>query len=215
MLGRALTLAARSRLIENRPLLALPTVNNTRPGFVYQKTMEAILANLEEPVRSVALFGFITGWRKSEILGLTWAQVDTDTGVIRLEPGTTKNREGRVYPYRDHPRLRRLVERLELEKRGAFLFHRKGKRVKDFRGAWKTACRKASSGHTLFHDLRRTAVRNLENANVQRKVQMQLVGMRTEAIHRRYAITNQNDLSRGVRLYARGHHEREDPANTE
>jgi hypothetical protein len=45
-----------------------------------------------------ARFCYHTGWRtKSEVFPLTWAQVDWNGGFIRLEPGTTKNREGRAF----------------------------------------------------------------------------------------------------------------------
>src|SRR5437899_4535145 len=42
---------------------------------------------------------YITGWRsRSEVFPLTWAQVDWADGFVRLEPGMTKNREGRAFP---------------------------------------------------------------------------------------------------------------------
>ena len=50
---------------------------------------------------SLAALGFcgatyITGWRvKSEILTRQWAHVDFHSGWLRLEPGETKNAEGR------------------------------------------------------------------------------------------------------------------------
>ena len=39
---------------------------------------------------------FTYGWRmQSEVLPLMLTQVDMEKGTIRLEPGTTKNKEGR------------------------------------------------------------------------------------------------------------------------
>lgn len=42
----------------------------------------------------------------------------------------------------------------------------------------------------LVHDFRRTAVRNLERAGVPRSAAMKLTGHKTEAVYRRYAITD-------------------------
>jgi integrase len=47
-------------------------------------------------------FGYITGWRiPSEVLRLQWRHVDFEARVIRLDPHTTKNDEGRTFPFTD------------------------------------------------------------------------------------------------------------------
>jgi integrase len=47
----------------------------------------------------LAEFAYLTGWRLGEIVTLRWSQVDLRVGVVRLEPGSTKNDEGRVFPF--------------------------------------------------------------------------------------------------------------------
>ena len=74
-----------------------------------------------------------------------------------------------------------------------WVFHPQGKPIKDFRGA-QTACEAAGVPGRLFHDLRRTAVRNLERAGVPRSVAMLMTGHKTEAVYRRYAIVSEADL---------------------
>lgn len=54
---------------------------------------------------------FYTGWRtRSEILPLTWAQVDRQAGVLRLEVGTTKSKKGRTFKYGSVVELRDAIE---------------------------------------------------------------------------------------------------------
>jgi integrase len=72
--------------------------NNVRTGFFDVEQFEAVRKNLSDDLRPMVTFDYITGWRiPSEVLKLRWAQVDFTAGTVRLEPGTTKNDEGRVY----------------------------------------------------------------------------------------------------------------------
>ena len=146
-------------------------------------------------------FAYLTGWRlSSEILPLEWRQVDWTGRVVRLDPGTTKNAEGRTFPFT--AALEKLLkdqktEHDRLKKKGrivALVFHRNGKKIRDLRGAWKTACKAAGVPGRILHDFRRTAVRNLERDGVSRSAAMAMVGHKTEAIYRRYAIVDAGAL---------------------
>ena len=142
------------------------------------------------------------------MLTLQWRQIDLPVGTIRLDPGTTKNRDGRLFAFGNHlPELRQLLEAQRkattaVEKANdvicPWVFHRNGKRVRSFRGAWTAACETAGCPTMIPHDFRRTAVRNLERAGVSRSVAMQLTGHKTEAVYRRYAIVSESDLGAGL-----------------
>ena len=60
-------------------------------------------------LKGITRFASITGWRKQEILGLQWSNVDTAGKVIRLDPESTKNDEGREVPYGVLPELEDLL----------------------------------------------------------------------------------------------------------
>jgi hypothetical protein len=75
-----------------------------------------------------------------------------------------------------------------------WVFHRRGKPIKNFYKAWRSACKAAGVPGRILHDFRRTAVRNLERAGVPRSDAMAIVGHQTESIYRRYAISDEASL---------------------
>jgi len=83
-----------------------------------------------------------------------------------------------------------------------WVFHREGTVMKSFWKAWKTACKAAGAPGRIPHDFRRTAVRNLERAGVLSSVAMKMVGHKTEAIYRRYAIVSDADLQDAAKKLA-------------
>jgi integrase len=186
-----------------------PTVHieNTRTTFFSPDDFAALVRHLLPAPAAVATFMYWTGWRRNETLTREWRHVDFDRGTISLEPGETKNGQGRTFPFDVLPELVGLLERQRaytdaVQRRTGevvrWVFHREGKRVASIRQAWRTACTKAGLVGHIPHDFRRSAVRRLEQAGVPRSVAMKLVGHSSEAIYTRYAITNETDLREGL-----------------
>ena len=90
-------------------------------------------------------FAYCTGWRtRSEILPLQWKQIDWTASTMRLEPHTTKNDEGRTFPFAVLPELAEVLTR-QWEHTKALqrttgrliphVFHRAGRPILDYRGS--------------------------------------------------------------------------------
>ncbi|MEO7136681.1 MAG: site-specific integrase [Gemmatimonadales bacterium] len=207
-LKRGFSLAIRSGRLVHRPAFPILRIANARIGFFEEGDFRALCGHLPDYLVPMVTFAYLTGWRvASEVQRLTWDRVDFTAQTVRLEQRTTKNGEARVFPFGTFPALAALLK--EQRARTSLLvsatgepirwvFHRHGAQIKDFRAAWKTACASAGLASRIPHDLRRTAVRNLERAGVSRSVAMQLTGHKTEAVYRRYAIVAEADLREGV-----------------
>jgi integrase len=182
-------------------------VNNTRKGFFEYDAFERVVAELSTHLRPLAIVGYWLGWRKGELLGLERRQVDLSLGTVRLDPGTTKNKEGRL--------VYLPVEALEAlkawdEKTAAFereknvivrhAFHNDGKPLRSIDAAWKSACKRAGVPGMLFHDLRRTAARNYVRSGVTERVAMKVLGHKTRSMFDRYNITSEDDLQQAAAL---------------
>lgn len=193
---RAFNLAARCTppKVSTVPYIPMLKECNIRKGFIEHDEYLAIKKALPDYLRPVLTFGYFTAWRKSEILNLKWNQVNLRDGIVRLEPGETKNSEGRTL-YME-PELWDMLKQLHKSRRmdSLFVFNRDGEKMSDFRKAWDSACTTAEKPGLLFHDLRRSAIRNMVRAGVPERVTMTISGHKTRSVFDRYNIVSQDDL---------------------
>jgi len=211
-LKRMFTLARRAGILAASPFIPMLAENNVRKGFFEREQFDAVCAHLAAPVQAVVTFAYLTGWRgPSEVLTLQWRQVDLVAGVLRLEPGTTKNNDARVFPFDVFPELRELLHRQRaitdaVEKANGkavpWVFHRDGRPIRTYQTAWKSACEAAGCPGLVPHDFRRTAVRNMSRAGLPDTVSMKLTGHKTRSVFDRYNVTAESDLRNGVALLA-------------
>jgi integrase len=177
-----------TRLPESRP----------RQGFVEQKQYDALAKNCTELyMRAMLALAYSFGFRKAELLSLKVSDVDLLSGTVRLR--TSKNGEPRqVNLTRDTKQL--LASCCAGKEPGDAVFTRteqSGKRVAvaDFRGTWDAVTKAAGCEGLLFHDLRRSAVRNMVRAGIPEVVCMRISGHKTRAVFDRYNIVSERDLA--------------------
>jgi integrase len=203
LLKRAYNLAYRAERIVKKPYIPLLQERNVRQGFFEAREFDAVLAHLPPPLRPPMTFAYYTGWRMaSEILKLTWNQVDLEAGTVRLEAHTTKNDDARpIYL----PQLlvdvleQQWQEHIERYPECQYVFHRNGKPIINYRPAWLRACQEAGIQGKIPHDFRRTAVRNLVRAGVPERVAMAITGHKTRSVFERYNIVSDGDLREAAR----------------
>ena len=224
MLGRVLRFATQQ---DPPKLLRLPMIRllkeaSPRAGFFEAGQFAAVRRHLRPALQVAVTLAYTLGWRmQSEVRALERRHVDLEAGTLSLDPGQTKTDEPRTVYLT--PELARLLgEQLErvrgVERRTGqvipFLFphlHRRGRlvgrRMRDFRKAWVSACTKALCPGMLRHDFRRTAVRNMVNDGTPEKVAMQITGHQTRSVFDRYHIVAPEDLkAAAARMAARDSH---------
>ena len=201
-LKRMLNLGARQTppIVDRVPHIPMLKENNARKGFFEHDEFLRLREALPEYLKNFVTFAYKTGWRLSEISNLTWPRVDRQQGVVRLEAGETKNDEGRTV-YLDDELKDIINHQWEIRKNKrvilsyVFLNRDNDDKIKRFDKAWKTACKKVKiGGGRIFHDLRRTAIRNMVRSGISEGVAMMISGHKTRTVFERYNITNDADL---------------------
>jgi len=186
-------------LVNRVPHIPSLKERNARKGFFEHWEFVALRNVLPDYLKGAVTFAYKFGWRIEEITGLTWNQVDRRQGIVRLEVGDTKNDEARTI-YLDQEVKGVFDEQWEKRKLAkkllpyVFLNRNGDDRLKRFYKTWRKSCLEAGIGVKLFHDFRRTAVRNMVRSGIPERVAMVISGHKTRCVFDRYNIVNDQDL---------------------
>lgn len=206
--------------VDRIPYISMLQENNVRKGYFKDEIFKPFHDSLPGYLQPAVRVLYITGWRRNEVFKLTWDHVDLRQGVIRLEPGETKNKEAREFWFDESSELRPIF-RKQWSNRAVgckYVFHRHGEPIHDFRSVWNNACRKLGLGYgykatrkyvkkwesklkpgPILHDFRRTAIRHMMNAGVSESVAMSISGHKTNSVFKRYNITSPEDQKNAMK----------------
>jgi integrase len=176
ILRRAYNLGA----LEDPPLVyRVPRIpklkeDNVREGFIEHDQYRTILSLLPPPLQPVFVVAYHLGMRKGELLKVRRDWIDLEAGLMFVNGRVTKNGKPKTAPIYGEMRawLDMALTSCKLNSpNGKHLFvWEDGKPIRDFRGSWDKACQTAGASGLLFHDLRRTAVRNLIRAGISKRL---------------------------------------------
>lgn len=211
-LRRAFRLAIKKGLLATMPVIETPKVRNARDGFFTEGDFAALQLELKKPLlRRYITLKRLTGWRDNELKPLLWAYVDREAQEIRVPAKDDKGDMALRFRYGFVPDAAAAIDALWEARNGPYVFQRAGKPLKDYRGAWKAACKRAGLMRTVRdaatgeleevypwpHDFRRTAAREYRQFMSEQEI-MDLCGWKTDSTFRRYNIVRPEDVDAGL-----------------
>jgi integrase len=196
IIRRALNLGVEHGIIPMSPFIEqFDESDNVRQGFIEYDTYLRIMRNLPTHQHMLWCFAYHLGIRKGELLKLRWEWLlpywNEEKPIIKVPGELCKNKKPHTIPiYGD---MVHFVEMAiaERDPNCPWLFQYRGRRLKNVRQGFDGAREAAKLPKLLFHDTRRTAIRNMEQAGIPRAEAMQISGHRTEAVYKRYDIASE------------------------
>ena len=203
LLRRMLKIAHEDRKLHVMPKIRLLKPGRPRKGFLDRGGFEELLGHIHDKLKPLFVFLYYCGVRLGEAKQIEWSQVELAGKIIRLEGDQTKNSQPREIPLPDG-----LVSMLETLPEDGPVFD-----TTNYRKAWHKACVAVGRGTLekvegkpdqrynglLIHDLRRSAIRNMMDADVGEKVAMEISGHKTRSVFDRYNIVSREDKTKAMR----------------
>jgi len=189
-----LNLAEQWKWLARAPKLVDFQEPKKRIRWISQEEAAALIASVSQDwLRDVVAFALATGARMSEILGLTWGQVNAAKRMAWLEADETKSARARAIPLSDDAMA---VIRRRIGTHDILVFTRGGRSVQEIdRRMFQRACEKAGIENFRFHDLRHTWASWHVQAGTPLMVLKELGGWETIEMVQKYAHLGQSHLA--------------------
>jgi len=180
--------------------IKLAKEENTRIRFLTQDEETKLLNTCGENLRAIVICALNTGFRRAELLSLTWQDVDFERGLVTVQAAYAKNRERRSIPIN-----RQLCAVLQsLKPRGAnsgkVFLNSLGEPYKLVSTVFKDAVGRAKIENFHFHDLRHTFASRLVMAGVDLRTIQALMGHKSINMTLRYAHLAPEHLKKAVEV---------------
>lgn len=139
-------------------------VRNTTVRYLTEDEEKHLFKVLPEYLKPIVITALNTGLRKSNILELTWEQINLEFGLIEVLEN--KGNKHIYIPVNDT--MRELLEKLAENGATGYVFvnPETGENYKDIKKSWNTALAEAGIENFRFHDLRHTVGTRLASKNV-------------------------------------------------
>lgn len=160
--------------------------DNSRTRYLTEEEEERLLAQCKPHIYRVVLSAIHTGLRKSELLSLSWNNVNFDHRLVTVEAAYAKNSEARSVPMSS--RLTETLLPIKMTDPNAPVFlNGEGKPYRDISTAFNSAVKRARIQDFTFHDLRHTFASRLVMRGVDLTTVKELMGHKDINMTLRYA----------------------------
>jgi integrase len=167
--------------------------NNVRMRILTLDEFQSLYENCPAYLKPVVEMAFFMGMRRSEIIKLTWGEVDLKAGFVRSKEPRTKTKVARAVPI--HPRVKAALDGLPRGIHTDPVFLLDEKPFDEFRRSFKSACRAAGIAGFNFHDLRHCSLNNLRLSGNDYFRIMAVSGHKTMSCFKRYNLVTEEELS--------------------
>ena len=158
-------------------------------GYLSHEEFEKLYQSCPEDLKGLVLIAYYLPMRQTEILNLTWKEIDLKRGFIRLGGDRTKNKVGRNIPL--HPRIIEYLQNCPRPIHGGYVF---GESRRFNRKAYNKAVEAAGIVEFNFHDLRHCAINNLRLAGNDHYKIKQASGHKTDSAFQRYNLVTEEEM---------------------